>query len=108
MTARPHATVALTGVTRRYGSTLALDGIDLTMSTGVTGLLGPNGAGKTTLLRMLATVLAPTDGRLRLLGLDPSTRPSAPTYAGRWATCRRRWASRPGSRRSASSTTWRC
>jgi ABC-2 type transport system ATP-binding protein len=70
MTARP--TVALTGVTRRYGSTRALDGIDLTMSTGVTGLLGPNGAGKTTLLRMLATVLAPTEGRLRLLGLDPS------------------------------------
>ena len=72
MTARPHATVALTGVTRRYGSTRALDGVDLTMTTGVTGLLGPNGAGKTTLLRMLATVLAPTDGRLRLLGLDPS------------------------------------
>ena len=72
MTARPHATIALTGVTRRYGSTRALDGVDLTMSTGVTGLLGPNGAGKTTLLRILATVLAPTDGRVRLLGLDPS------------------------------------
>jgi ABC-2 type transport system ATP-binding protein len=71
MTARPEGTVALSGVTRRYGSTTALDNVDLTMSTGVTGLLGPNGAGKTTLLRMLATVLAPTSGRLRLLGRDP-------------------------------------
>ena len=72
MTARPEVTVALTGVTRRYGAVRALDGVDLTMTTGVTGLLGPNGAGKTTLLRMLATVLAPTEGRLRLLGLDPA------------------------------------
>ena len=72
MTERPEATVALTGVTRRYGAVRALDGVDLTMTTGVTGLLGPNGAGKTTLLRMLATVLAPTDGELRLLGRDPS------------------------------------
>jgi ABC-2 type transport system ATP-binding protein len=72
MIAGPDATVALTGVTKRYGSVRALDGIDLAMTTGVTGLLGPTGAGMTTLLRMLATVLAPTDGRVRLLGLDPS------------------------------------
>jgi ABC-2 type transport system ATP-binding protein len=72
MTTGSGQSVALAGVTRRYGSVRALDGVDLTMTTGVTGLLGPNGAGKTTLLRMLATVLAPTDGRVRLLGLDPS------------------------------------
>ncbi|MET7670341.1 ATP-binding cassette domain-containing protein [Micromonospora luteifusca] len=39
---------------------------------GVFGLLGPNGAGKTSLLRMMATVIAPTSGRIRLLGRDPS------------------------------------
>lgn len=64
-------TVVVDGVTKAYGSTVALDGISLTIGPGVTGLLGPNGAGKTTLLRMLATVLAPDHGALRLLGDDP-------------------------------------
>jgi ABC-type multidrug transport system ATPase subunit len=49
-----------------------LDGIDLDIGTGVFGLLGPNGAGKTTFLRTLATVLLPTAGLVRLLGLDPA------------------------------------
>jgi ABC-2 type transport system ATP-binding protein len=54
-----------------YGRLRALDGLDLAAGIGVTGLLGPNGAGKTTLLRTLATVAAPKDGRLRILGRDP-------------------------------------
>jgi ABC-2 type transport system ATP-binding protein len=45
--------------------------VSFTAGIGVTGLLGPNGAGKTTLLRMLATVLAPDDGSLQLLGGNP-------------------------------------
>ncbi len=65
------ATITLSGLRKRYGSTDAVAGLSLRIGPGVTGLLGPNGAGKTTLMRMLATVLAPTDGRLRLLGLDP-------------------------------------
>jgi ABC-2 type transport system ATP-binding protein len=66
------STVRLSGVGKRYGRTHALREVDLVLEPGVTGLLGPNGAGKTTLLRILATVLPPTDGRVRVLDLDPS------------------------------------
>jgi ABC-type multidrug transport system ATPase subunit len=48
----------------------ALAGIDLQISTGTFGLLGPNGAGKTTLMRILATLLAPTSGRILVDGQD--------------------------------------
>ena len=64
-------TVSLSGVEKSYGRTRAVAGVDLVAEPGITGLLGPNGAGKTTLMRMLATVLAPDGGRLRLLGHDP-------------------------------------
>ncbi len=63
--------VRANALVKSYGRKRALDGVTLTAATGVTGLLGPNGAGKTTLLRTVATVLAPDEGRLRLLGLDP-------------------------------------
>jgi ABC-type multidrug transport system ATPase subunit len=45
--------------------------VDLEAGPGVLGLLGPNGAGKTSLLRMMATVIPPTSGSLRLLDRDP-------------------------------------
>ena len=64
--------VEITGLTRRFGRTTAVAGVDLQAGPGVFGLLGPNGAGKTSLLRMMATAVAPTSGRLRLLGHDPS------------------------------------
>ena len=63
--------VVVDEVTKRFGRTQALAGVSLQAGAGVTGLLGPNGAGKTTLLRMLATVLAPDAGQIRLLGHDP-------------------------------------
>ena len=66
------STVRLSGVGKRYGRTHALREVDLVLQPGVTGLLGPNGAGKTTLLRILATVLPPNEGRVRVLDLDPS------------------------------------
>ena len=66
-------TVVVTHVTKRFARTQALDGVSFALSSGVTGFLGPNGAGKTTLLRMLATVLAPDQGSLRVLGRDPSS-----------------------------------
>jgi ABC-2 type transport system ATP-binding protein len=67
------ATVTVTGLRKRFGATVALDGIDAAFGPGVNGLLGPNGAGKTTLLRILATVLAPDDGAVEELGADPTT-----------------------------------
>jgi ABC-2 type transport system ATP-binding protein len=63
--------VEIAGVTRRFGRTQAVAGVDLEAGPGVLGLLGPNGAGKTSLLRMLATVIPPSSGRLRLLDRDP-------------------------------------
>ncbi len=66
-------TVEIANVSRRFGATPVLQDVTLQLGGGVTGLLGPNGAGKTTLLRMLATVLPPSEGRLTLLGQDPST-----------------------------------
>jgi ABC-type multidrug transport system ATPase subunit len=55
-------------LTVRAGRRMAVNGVDLTLATGVHGLLGPNGAGKTTLIRALATVLRPAGGELDLLG----------------------------------------
>jgi ABC-2 type transport system ATP-binding protein len=54
----------------------AVDGIDLVVQPGeIFGLLGPNGAGKTTTMKMLATLLIPTSGTIRVLGIDPLLRP---------------------------------
>lgn len=65
-------TVEADGLTVTHRKTVALDAVDLTFGTGVHGLLGPNGAGKTSLIRVLATVAAPTRGRVELLGRDIS------------------------------------
>jgi ABC-type multidrug transport system ATPase subunit len=64
--------VEISDLTRRFGRTQAVAGVTLATGPGVFGLLGPNGAGKTSLLRMLATVIPPSSGRLRLLGRNPS------------------------------------
>jgi oleandomycin transport system ATP-binding protein len=59
------------GLTKRFGSTQALAGIDLVVPTGtVLGVLGPNGAGKTTAVRILATLLRPDAGTARVAGYD--------------------------------------
>lgn len=59
------------GLVKRYGSVVALDGLDLTVPEGtVVGLLGPNGAGKTTTVRILTTLLEPDEGRATVAGLD--------------------------------------
>ncbi|MFD8785507.1 ABC transporter ATP-binding protein [Kitasatospora sp. NPDC059599] len=64
--------IELTSLTKRYGSTVGIEGLDVSVAAGeVFGLLGPNGAGKTTTLRCLVGLLGPTGGRVRVLGLDP-------------------------------------
>lgn len=66
--------IATRSLTKRYGDTLALDGLDLDVHRGeVFGFLGPNGAGKTTTIRLLLDVLRPTSGSAEVLGLDPRT-----------------------------------
>src|SRR6202020_1837881 len=59
------------GLTKRYGSTVALAGIGLQVPAGaILGVLGPNGAGKTTALRILTTLSLPDDGWARVAGHD--------------------------------------
>ena len=66
------------GLTKRYGSTLALDNLDLAIEPGeVYGYLGPNGAGKTTTIRLLLGLHRPTAGRASLFGLDAWREPVA-------------------------------
>jgi ABC-2 type transport system ATP-binding protein len=61
-------------LTRRFGALTAVEGMDLTVATGqFFGFLGPNGAGKSTTIKMLTGLLAPTSGRMQLLGLDFSS-----------------------------------
>jgi daunorubicin resistance ABC transporter ATP-binding subunit len=70
--------VEATGVVKSFGTVTALRGVDLSVRSGtLAALLGPNGAGKTTLVRILATLLRPDQGTVRVLGRDVATRPYA-------------------------------
>jgi ABC-2 type transport system ATP-binding protein len=69
------AALELVGVHKRYGTTLALDGLDLAVPHGcVFGLLGPNGSGKTTALRCALGLVRTTSGRCRVFGVDSPQR----------------------------------
>ncbi|WP_052709638.1 ABC transporter ATP-binding protein [Streptomyces sp. NRRL S-495] len=72
MSADGTAVIELRSLTKRYGRSLGVDGLDLDVGRGeVFGLLGPHGAGKTTTLRCLVGLLRPSAGAVRVLGLDP-------------------------------------
>jgi len=63
--------IEATGLTKRYGDVVAVDGLDLAIEQGsVYGFLGPNGSGKTTTMRMLTTLTRPTSGEARILGVN--------------------------------------
>jgi ABC-2 type transport system ATP-binding protein len=65
------AIISTTGLSKRYGSQLALHDLNLDVQTGeVLGYLGPNGAGKTTTIRLLLGLISPTSGRATIFGLD--------------------------------------
>jgi ABC-2 type transport system ATP-binding protein len=71
-------TIEAVGLTKRFGKTVALDGLDLVAEPGqVLAVLGPNGAGKTTFVRAVATLLRPDGGELRVAGHDVRREPKA-------------------------------
>src|SRR5680860_1893779 len=71
--------VVVEGLVRRFGSIVAVAGVDLTVDTGeVFGFLGPNGAGKSTMVRMLTTLLKPSEGRAFVAGHDVVARHKGP------------------------------
>src|SRR3712207_1431538 len=71
MTSQEPLAIEATGLTKSFGETRAVDGIDLSVPQGaIYGVLWPNGAGKTTTIRMLATLIEPDSGSARVLGHD--------------------------------------
>ena len=71
-----NAVVEVTDFRKLYGDFLAVDGISFEVEQGeIFGLLGPNGAGKTTILESLEGLRSPTDGTLRVAGINPTTEP---------------------------------
>jgi ABC-2 type transport system ATP-binding protein len=70
--------VAVQSLSRRFGGTVALDNVDLSIPRGVVfGLVGANGAGKTTLIKHLLGLLKPQNGQVRIFGIDPVADPPA-------------------------------
>jgi len=91
MTAAATFALEASGLVKRFGTTRAVDGIDLAMPRGgVFGLLGPNGAGKTTAIRIFATLTKPDSGSARVMGhdvvADPQTVRSQISLTGQFAT----------------------
>lgn len=70
-------TIEATGLVKRYGKVVALDGLDLVAEPGqVVAILGPNGAGKTTFVRSVATLIRPDEGSLKVAGHDVLREPA--------------------------------
>ena len=73
--------IQLTQLTKRFGGFTAVDAINLQVAEGeLFGFLGPNGAGKTTTLRMIAGILKPTAGTVKIAGVDISVDPIAAKF----------------------------
>jgi ABC-2 type transport system ATP-binding protein len=70
-TVQPRPMVEATGVSKWFGDVVAVSDVSFALGSGVTALLGPNGAGKSTMLRLVAGLIPPDRGELRILGRDP-------------------------------------
>jgi ABC-2 type transport system ATP-binding protein len=68
-------TIVVTELSKWFGLKVAVSEVTIGFRPGVTGLLGPNGAGKTTLLRIVAGLQRPSQGQVRVLGVDPRQNP---------------------------------
>ncbi len=76
MSDNPDPAILVENVSKRYGRTLALDGVSMDVAPGqLFALLGPNGAGKTTLVHILSTILTPDSGRALLAGFNVVRQP---------------------------------
>jgi ABC-2 type transport system ATP-binding protein len=73
---RPTPALEVEHVSRWYGNVVAVNDISFALGPGVTGLLGPNGAGKSTLLHLMAGLLAPSAGNVRVMGKNAWRRPA--------------------------------
>src|ERR1700746_1022914 len=77
------ATIEVTGLRKRFGPTVALDGMTFTVQPGqVTGFVGPNGAGKSTTMRVILGLDAPDEGRALVCGLRYASLPHPMRYLG--------------------------
>ncbi|MFN7981018.1 MAG: ABC transporter ATP-binding protein [Vicinamibacterales bacterium] len=72
---QPAPVVTLDGVSVVYGTNTALNGVSAAFPAGAVGLLGPNGAGKSTMIKSLLGFVIPTQGRMRVLGIDVAQSP---------------------------------
>ena len=64
--------IKITSLTKKYGTTLALNNINLQIDSGkIIGILGPNGSGKTTLIKLINGLLTPTEGSILINGITP-------------------------------------
>ncbi len=69
--------IEISELVKKFGTTTALDGVSFNINEGeFFGLLGPNGAGKTTLIRILTTLIKPTGGQAKVMGVDVEERPA--------------------------------
>src|SRR4030095_13794630 len=63
--------ITFDNVSRFYGEVLGINRVTLSIPPGITSLVGPNGSGKTTLLNLMTGLIHPTEGEVRVLGIEP-------------------------------------